>query len=324
MKKIFLWMVVVFYGMLGVWSSAQAQEPVKKTQTVYVGMYVNSIVELDLKVNVYWVDFYLWFRWNGSIDPSASFEFLNAFEKWGQSIVPEAENTKTLPDGSKIKEFHIEQRFHNQFFFHAYPLDQQKLLIRIEDKTYAKDKLVYVLDPKTNYNSDIALPGWEVNGQDVKIVDHTYQTDFGDRNQKSMTYSQIEYNLILGRSPQNAYLFKLLLPIVIILLMVCMVFFIPISKFETRIEITITGLLSLIALQIVLNESLPQVGYLTLTDKIYYFAYSSILAMLIETVVVYRVSQDNPDKISWIDRGALAGILILVPLTFTLLLAMVR
>ena len=43
----------------------------------------------------------MWFKWtNPDIDPSRSFEFLNAFELWGHILSYESEEPERLPDGS--------------------------------------------------------------------------------------------------------------------------------------------------------------------------------------------------------------------------------
>ena len=47
-------------------------------------MLINDIQQLDLQSHSYTVDMYMWFKWRDpEIDPSRSFEFLNAFELWG-------------------------------------------------------------------------------------------------------------------------------------------------------------------------------------------------------------------------------------------------
>jgi hypothetical protein len=51
---------------------------------VRVGALVNDIQQLDLQSHSYNVDLYMWFKWKDpDIDPSRSFEFMNAFELWG-------------------------------------------------------------------------------------------------------------------------------------------------------------------------------------------------------------------------------------------------
>ena len=293
-------------------------------QKVYVGVYLNNVTNFDVKTNTYWMDFYVWFRWQGPIDPAASFEFMNAAEKWGQTNVAETEEPQIQPNGWKRQEFHIEQQFYTPLNFANYPLDTQALSFRIEDKSNPSSVLEYVVDPSSNFSPDIFIPGWKVTGQSPEVLKRAFQTNFGQPERRPESYSEFVYKLNISRSPQALYLFKLLLPVAIILLTVCVTFFVPISFFESRVEISITGLLSLIALQIVLNETLPPVGYMTLTDKIYYFSYFVVLCALIETVMVYFFFKKDVRHARRLDRGSFALMMLLTPIVFMVFFQSVR
>jgi hypothetical protein len=65
---------------------------------VPVGVLVNDIQQLDLQSHSYNVDLYMWFKWrNPDLDPSRSFEFMNAFELWGHILTYETEEPEKLP-----------------------------------------------------------------------------------------------------------------------------------------------------------------------------------------------------------------------------------
>lgn len=293
--------------------------PTPPPQKVFVGFYLNRLVNLDLKLNTYWLDFYMWFRWKGDLDPADTYEFMNGFEKWGQTIVSENEEPRLLPDGSKYREYHIEMEFHHPFHFQAYPLDVQTLRISIEDKTHSTKALQYIPDTaNTKYNPEFFIPGWQVDKQNIWASTHAYTTNFGMKTVNNDSYSHLNYDLKITRSPRHLHIFKLFSPVVIILVMVLVIFFIPISFFESRVEIAITGLLSLIALQMVLNETLPPVGYLTLTDKIYNFSYFVVMCALIETVWVYFSFKRDEITSRRIDRAAAFFMMTLIPILFGL------
>ena len=287
---------------------------------MFVGFHINKLVNLDLKLNTYWFDFYMWFRWKGDLDPADTYEFMNGYEKWGQTVVSETEEARILPDGSKYREYHIEMQFHNPFYFQPYPLDVQTLRISIEDKSHNAKTLQYVPDTEnTKYSPDLFIPGWQIDSDKIWGSTHEYTTNFGQIGAtKNESYSHLNYDLEITRSPRHLHLFKLFLPVVIILIMVLVIFFIPISFFESRVEISITGLLSLIALQMVLNETLPPVGYLTLTDKIYNFSYFVVMCALIETVWVYFSFKRDEITSRRIDRAAALFMMTLIPILFGL------
>lgn len=295
--------------------SASAPAP----QQVYTGIYLNKVVALDLKENTYWMDFYLWFRWKGEPDPTATFELMNTHEKWVNAMVAESETPRKLPGGWNYQEYHIEQKFYSPFRFNAYPLDEQILRISIEDKSHTNAVLRYVPDAvNSTYNPDIFISGWKINSHALEQIDHTYNTNFGQIGKAPETYSRLNFDIRMTRSPRMLHMFKLFLPIVIILIMVFVIFFIPISFFDSRVEIAITGLLSMIALQMVLNDALPPVGYLTLTDKIYYFSYFVVMCALIETVWVYFSFKRDEYLARRIDTISMIVMMTMIPLSFVL------
>src|SRR3989339_49968 len=72
----------------------------QNAQQVTVGFYSQNIYELDPASNTYYMDFYVWFKWRGSIDPTAAVEFMNGVEDWGMTKVNEYETPKQFPDGN--------------------------------------------------------------------------------------------------------------------------------------------------------------------------------------------------------------------------------
>lgn len=305
-------------------ATTKAIKPSKPSpQNVYVGLYLHNIIDIDIKLNVYWVNMYLWFRWKGDIDPSKSFEFVNTFEQWGQTLIPESEKYIKQPDGWKYKSFRIEQKFHNPFFLHDYPLDKQELIIKIEDQNHTIDQLRFIADPETSYNHKIHIPSWNIISQNSEVTNHFYPLKFGDKQGDTKPYSQFKYTLTVAH-PAFTYLLKILLPITIVLLINSIVFIIPITFFESRVSIIVTNLLSLIALQIVVNDALPPVGYIVLSDKLYYIAYLVVLITLIETVIVHYFHQIKTKWSQRLDSISLFSVLLLTPMTFILLLSMVR
>lgn len=297
----------------------------KSPQKVYVGFYLNRVVNLDLKQNTYWMDFYIWFRWKGPIDPTESYELMNANERWGATVVAENEKIRVLPDGYKYKELHMEYMLHSPLNFGAYPLDEQVLSIQLEDKSHPETVIQYLPDREdSNCSPELFIQGWKPLRFDVVNSSHMYDTRFGKSLQTKTSYSRVSFHLHIIRHPRHLHLFKLFLPVLIILVMVGVIFFIPISFFESRVEIAVTGLLSLIALQMVLNETLPPVGYLTLTDKVYYLAYFCVMCALIETVWVYFSFKRDVRVSRRIDRNSAMVMLTLIPVLLILFFTLWR
>ncbi len=255
-------------------------------QDVYVGVYLNDVINVDLKANTYVADFYLWFRWKGEMDPSESFEFVNAFSTWSHTKQKLYEVPKNLEDGWKHQVLHINGDFHHPFILSQYPLDEQKIVISIEDSIRTKDSIRYISDTvNSSYRKDISIPGWQILKQDINAFPFKYNTHFGEPKPSDNyeEYSRLNYVVEIGRN-KKLYLFKMLLPIIIVLLCTLAIFFINPIYSDSRLALAITALVSAVAMHITVSADLPAVGYLVLIDKIYNLSYIAIFCALAETV----------------------------------------
>ena len=282
-------------------SSSVCAEP----QPVYVGVYLNDIINVDLKSNTYVADFYLWFKWQGKEDPSSTFEFVNAFEKWTH-MAQKVYETPQVKNGWKYQVLHVNGSFHHPFLLNDYPLDEQKIMISIEDSLKNGEGLNYVADTSSSsFRKEIKIPGWEIKNQEVKSYPYTYPTNFGlDEGKKSEQYSRLEYNVTILRH-KKLYLFKMLLPIFIVLLCALVIYFISPVYSDSRLALCITALVSAVAMHITVSADLPSVGYLVLIDKIYNLSYLTIFLSLAETVFIIYLKDkgqlnlaEKMDKIS--------------------------
>src|SRR5262245_42865537 len=86
-------------------------------QPVIVGIYLTQIAAIDVKANTFLADFYLWFRWRGKIDPTRTYELVNAIEQWDfmrEAVYKDDEGepkAEELADGCRFQQFHIQGRF---------------------------------------------------------------------------------------------------------------------------------------------------------------------------------------------------------------------
>ena len=273
------------------YASAEKTTPPK----VYIGLYLNDISGINLNDNTFMADFYLWFKWKGNDDPSKTFEFTNSYEKWAFNQTPSYEMPRVLENGWKYQVMRVEGKFTCKFDLHSYPLDTQTLSIELEDSKHNSSNLIYLTDINgSKYKSSLVLPGWKITNQELDTFEYNYETNFGQSEQASVLdkYYRFKYTLTIER-PQLLFLFKTILPIIIVLMSVFTIFFISPSYFEVRSGIIITSLLSAVALQITASADLPSVGYLVLIDKIYNLSYIITLFALIETVVTVKYKDNN-------------------------------
>lgn len=272
-------------------SYVEATAPAASAQQVTVGFYPISVYQLDMASNTYYVDAYVWLRWKGDIDPTATLEFTNMVEEWGKQVENLNSEPKTLADGSKYQIMRIEGRFVQPFSLVNYPLDTQKLSILIEDTTNGADVMSYVIDSQASGIGDgLKIPGWKIEGWSSALLLHDYGTTFGEEATPS-TYSAARFDINIAR-PLSFFTWKLLLPLFIVLLAALSSLLIRPQDLDVRSALPAGALLTAIFLQKSYSDNLPDLGYLILMDKIYLVAYALIVLTLIRSIITYKATVD--------------------------------
>lgn len=263
--------------------------PAPTAQVVNVGMYVNTVYQLDVASSTYYLDAYLWFKWKGDIDPTATMEITNLVEEWGAMVTPLNEEPTLLADGNQYKLLKIEGRFMQPFVLADYPLDSQRLSIYLEDNTYGADQLAYVMDAEgSGYGHMLAIPGWQIERWSSQQLQHDYGSYFGaEKAGSASVYATLRFDLEIAR-PVNFFIWKLMLPLVILLMASWMVLVLDPRQIEVRTALPATGLLTAVFLQQSYSDGLPEVGYLVLIDKIYAVAYAMIVLTLLRAIWTSR------------------------------------
>lgn len=298
--------------LLGFFATAQANAQVKSVgtmseletipssaQIVDVGLYLNSVYQLEVANSTYYLDAYLWFKWKGDIDPTQTMEVTNLVEEWSMMITPLNEEPMLLSDGSKYKLMKVEGRFMQPFILADYPLDFQKLSVFIEDNTYGIKDIVYRMDTEgSGYGHMLKIPGWKIENWSSKVLQHDYGSFFGAQSDgAAAVYSTLRFDLEISR-PVNFFTFKLLLPLLIILSASWIVLLLHPRLVDARTALPGMGLLTAVFLQQAYSDGLPEVGYLVLIDKIYAVAYALIVVTLFRGIWTARDDFKNDADIA--------------------------
>jgi hypothetical protein len=259
------------------------------SDTVTVGAYINDIQNFNLNEHSYVVDLYLWFRWNNpKINPAESFEFMNSFDQWGHTTTPNYEAPIKLPSGEIYQVVRILGGFSHKFNLKHYPFDRQALTIEIEDRDAEAHHTQYIADTAqpVALNPKIELPGFDLSAPNLSIKTQTHPSNFGDtRTQSNQAhYTRAIIEVPIGR-PVFTYLVKLILPVLCVVFCAGLMLSFKPTYVDARVGIGITALLTLVALQITLNDELPEIDYLILMDKIYLLTYIYIVLGLTAVVL---------------------------------------
>ena len=180
----------------------------------------------------------------------------------------------------------------NKFNLKSFPFDKQKIIFQIYDSAYFLEtrildnsKFSYLALNKFINNDDI--PGWKKKSYNI-INEPTKGT-----TQFEGTYGDsIVLSIELERKP-GYYIFKVIFPILLILLICWSVVWVDPKELESRLTITIVCLLSLIAYNFVIDSELPKLEYLTVLDWIILISYVYATIPNLLSILSFRLLKTN-------------------------------
>lgn len=185
-----------------------------------------------------------------------------------------------------------------------FPFDILKLKISLENTVSNQSTIRYIPDSQflaPNFKQDNIeiLNGDLFSLQETKVLEnsYTYTTNFGDPQIKGFEkYSRLDFVISLKRNPRGI-MEKITLPLIVVLILSYLVFFIPDYEIGTSSGLTVTALLAAIAFQWTINDSLPKVSYPTVIDKIFYLIYTYVFYAMAQTVVTFNLAQSENEKL---------------------------
>jgi len=272
-----------------------ADDPASTASEVKVGLYGVNAYDLDVAANTFYLSGYMWLRWSGDIDPTASLEIANVVEEWGLIITPLSEEPEVLSNGDNTITLRVQGRFFQPFDMRDYPLDKQELTLIIEDSTNPEDVVVFVPDAESSgLDANFKVPGWKLNGLTSERLTHDYGTTFGSEMANASKFSALKLSVQIERV-KNLFLWKLLLPVLLVLGTNWLALILHPRLIDVRTAMPATALLTTVFLQQSSLDALPQVSSLVLMDLIYVVAYILIVVTFAQVIWGNNRVKDNED-----------------------------
>lgn len=284
-----------------------------RTDVVQTGIEIIRVNRIDTSQSRYQLDFYLWLRHRPDVD-AANIEFLNSVSPLtlGDPIKEE------LTDVLHYRLWRVKAEFEGDFDYHQFPFDRQPLAVELRHKTLLHENLIYVVDElglrQTSQtavlerlqrsNAFDAINNWRVNGV-LHYTDSLHsESTLGDPHflrigETPLTYSQFNTVLFIERNAIS-FVIKNLLPLIIIISLAYVVFYIPIQTLAPRIIISVNALLTTAFFHLRLANDLPGIGYLIALDYLFYGTYLLIGMQLSLTVWANQAKEQGNEVL--VDR----------------------
>lgn len=280
---------------------------------VSVNYFILSIPEISAAENSFVGDFYLDLHWTEPKLIGRDEDDVDWKSVWGPDVeFPNARDVEKdfenwLLDsktGEIIYQTRVRANFSSTMTVRDFPFDSQQLEIHMESGAHTADEVVLKLLESSKGNhvkrklKKDGLAEWHMG--DISSQSEVHKLEFD-----GTVYSTFKINInVLRRG--GYYVYKIVLPFSFIVLMSFSAYFMEASEISDRVGTAIEAALTATAFQVVVNESIPKVGYLTFLDIYLMTTFITICATCAESVFVYLQSKRKVDEleIEYIDALA--------------------
>jgi hypothetical protein len=265
---------------------------------VTIGAYLIDLVEIDEATLSYKLSGYLTLEWRDSRlgaerAPGIDRDSLTLDQIWHPNIELSNEYSERVSNNRQITvdaeglvrfEERFEAQLGTQFDLLKFPFDRQTLLMGVESFRYDTGLLQLSLRQDHDLKSPSAfLPDWYILDVRQRILE--------DRNNpERRAYSQYLFETDVRRKV-GYYVWNVFLPLGFIALLPWTLFWIEPSDVRTRVSITMTALLTAIALSLVITGARPRVSYMTFFDALFLNSYLLIFLSTITVVAEHFIQR---------------------------------
>lgn len=271
-------------------SAASAKALKKDSVNIYI--QVQDVWDLDYSKSTVMVNFYLMIEGYQN-DTSKTIYLLN-----GDIL-----SCDTINDDTTLKYFAVQIKalVKTDFDFTRFPLDKQKIMLKLEPYMYASSVTFYSKQDQNIFVDTIHLKSWDAQQIEFQNKNITYRLKEKDG------FHEYKYNDVYFMIPikrQNAFfnLMKAFLPSLISLIIIYIGFFVPNTQLESRFNISLGSLFVVITNFIVIQSYLPEIASLTLIEKLNLIT----LFIIVMTILYFALSnlKRNEKKIMMRIRAA--------------------
>lgn len=310
----------IFFGILkaGEASAQQRQfaRPSAKGEptTVSVAVWVIDVASINSAQQNFVANIFIALKWKDKrlAYPSDNVRKYKLIDIWNPRVViaNELGTRKTMPeeaevspDGTVIYRQRYIGPFSQPLNLQDFPFDTHVFQVHLVSPGYLTDQLRFVPDQRfirgglkyaAGIARNISLPDWKIMGFETKELAYTA---FPGYDSAGYVFEFTALRLV------QYYVWKIILPLVLIVLMSWSVFLIDPANTGTKIGVATTAMLTLIAYRFVIESQVPRVSYLTRLD-IFIFADTLLIlsSLFMVTTTAFLVRMEKIDLSRKIDR----------------------
>ncbi|MEL6269054.1 MAG: hypothetical protein AAFV33_08095 [Chloroflexota bacterium] len=306
---------------------------------VDLGLYIVGITEIDPVSNTFSVEGFMDLIW---CDPRHIFDaevlgwdeqvYLEevaleelGFIWWPDITFPnekgsrDRENAQVIiyEDGTVEYQERFAVTLEANYDLRQFPFDRQTLPIEIESLAWSEEFLEFhIAEGKVGFSEEFEIPEWNTESVTTHIesVQEIRDTE---------PFSEFMMEIEVTRNP-GFYIWKVFLPLMLIVMLSWSVFWTLEEPLPDSLAISFTGILTVVAYQFVLGDSLPRIPYITFMDAVLMFSFVLMAATIGENILVHILKLEDrveaAQRIEVISRYAFPAIyvtaLVIMVITF--------
>jgi hypothetical protein len=200
-------------------------------------------------------------------------------------------------DGTVHHDLNLSVHLAADYDLRRFPFDRQVLELQIESFRWPRNSLRWVADEaSTGFAADFEIPEWRITRVGSRL-----EEKHAIRN--PVACDRFVFEVEVARE-SRFYLWKVMLPLFIIVAISWSVFWMTDEPLAGRSRITATGVLTIVAYQFVVAEDLPRIAYLTLLDKVMIVSLILLAVTVVQSMIVARRQRDSLVGGVGIDRAS--------------------
>lgn len=279
--------------------------PTQAPVQVSVTLNVVEISDVRDKDQEFDVELYLYQTWQNPALAGGEEREIPMAGQWmpneeligARAIKRETDGTlEIFEDGTVRHTQHIWATLAVDFDLRSFPFDEHALPIRVESYSYSADELSFVAAEASGASDEPRVAkGWHLEQvqTDVQLQDYP---------EENTQYSSFVEEVGVSRG-SGYYLWKVVLPLVLIISMSWSVFWIEPTQLGPQMGVAVTTMLSVVAFNFAIANTLPKISYVTRMDLFIVMGYMFVFSAFVENLVVHTLCRrDNVEAADRLDR----------------------
>lgn len=277
-----------------------SDETPPRRKPIRVGVVLVGINDINEKTSTWTADFYLYEEWTPAPGFVPQTEIHNEVSRVSETV-----DRTELKGDRCLRSRRVRTTLHTGFNLRTFPFDHQTLRIELTDAEFDSLQAGY---PKEPWGAGMdervfeQLSAWRFDDHDVTYGVTQRPFKWEDH---SPNYDYATFDVHIRRHV-SFHLTKYFLPLLLIVIVSFSVFWIDPEDLSSAVAIGVTCLLAAVALEFTEASALPDVNYLTISDRTFSISYVAIGLAVVQTVYTNRLvrsgKKEKALRVDWWSR----------------------